>query len=164
MGYQMQVDFGEKWMKNINGTRVKVYFAAFVLSHSRYKWGYFQTRSFTTTDLVNTCKQYMQFLDGMPYELVFDQDSIVSVNQNYGDIIHTYEFKKFRQNYGFKIFMCRRSDPESKGKIESVVKFIKYNFIENRLFVDEDILNSTFLSGSKELVMPRYIVQQRRFL
>jgi hypothetical protein len=41
--------------------------------------------------------------------------------------------------------MCRKSDPESKGKIESVVKFIKYNFIENRLFVDENILNSTFL-------------------
>ncbi|MDF2597041.1 MAG: transposase [Clostridia bacterium] len=145
MGQQMQVDFGEKWMKSIDGTRVKVHFAAFVLSNSRYKWGYFQTRSFTTTDLVIACEQCMEFIGGMPYELVFDQDSIVSVSENYGDIIHTYEFEKFRQNYGFKIFLCRRADPESKGKIESVVKFIKYNFLENRLFADESILNSSFL-------------------
>jgi transposase len=145
MGQQMQVDFGQKWMKSIDGTRVKVHFAAFVLSHSRYKWGYFQTRSFTTTDLVIACEQCMKFLGGMPYELVFDQDSIVSVSENYGDIIHTYEFEKFRQNYGFKIFLCKKADPESKGKIESVVKFIKYNFVENRLFADESILNSSFL-------------------
>jgi len=35
MGKQMQVDFGEKWMKNTEGNRVKVYAAVFVLSHSR---------------------------------------------------------------------------------------------------------------------------------
>lgn len=44
----------------------------------------------------------------------------------------------------FKVYLCRKADPESKGKIESVVKFIKGNFIENRIFIDEDILNRSF--------------------
>lgn len=145
MGQQLQVDFGEKWMQSIEGTRVKVRFAAFVLATSRFKWACFQTRPFTTTDLVGACHKCFQYLGGMPLELVFDQDSIVSVSENYGDIIHTYEFEKFRQDCGISIYLCRKADPESKGKIESVVKFIKYNFVENRLFADEEILNASFL-------------------
>jgi len=145
MGQQLQVDFGEKWMQSIHGQRVKVHFAAFVLAHSRYKWGYFQTRAFTASDLVRSCHDCFNYLGGMPLELVFDQDSIVSVSENYGDIIHTFEFEKLRQMCKFKVFLCRAGDPESKGKIENVVKFIKYNFLENRLFSDEEILNVSFL-------------------
>jgi len=37
--------------------------------------------------------------------------------------------------------MCRGADPESKGKIESVVKYIKGNYLENRLYVDDSILS-----------------------
>ena len=145
MGQQLQVDFGEKWLPSIDGQRIKVRFAAFVLAHSRYKWAYFQTRPFTTTDLVVSCHECFRYLGGMPQELVFDQDSIVSVSENCGDIIHTFEFEKLRQECKFKIYLCRAADPESKGKIENVVKFIKYNFLENRMFADEVILNNSCL-------------------
>jgi hypothetical protein len=47
MGKQLQVDFGEKWMIAPDGGRVKVQFAAFVLTHSRYKYAEFQSRPFT---------------------------------------------------------------------------------------------------------------------
>jgi len=145
MGKQLQVDFGEKWMQSVDGQRVKLRFVAFVLAHSRYKWAFFQTRPFRTSDLVRNCHECFKYLGGMPQELVFDQDSIVSVSENFGDIIHTFEFEKFRQECKFKVYLCRAADPESKGKIENVVKFIKYNFLENRLFADEEILNSSFL-------------------
>jgi len=146
MGQQLQVDFGEKWMQSIGGGRVKIRFAAFVLAHARYKWAFFQTRPFTTNDLVSNCHECFRYMGGMPLELVFDQDSIVSVSENYGDIIHTFEFEKFRQECNLKVYLCRAADPESKGKIENVVKFIKYNFLENRLFADEEVLNSSFLN------------------
>jgi len=32
-----------------------------------------------------------------------------------GDIIHTFEFEKFRQECKFKVYLCRAADPESKG-------------------------------------------------
>jgi len=54
----------------------------------------------------------------MPLELVFDQDHIVSVSENYGDIIYTYEFEKLRQECKLSIYLCRRSDPESKGNVK----------------------------------------------
>lgn len=145
MGQQLQIDFGEKWMQSIDKQRIKVHFAAFVLAHSRYKWASFQSRPFTTTDLVRSCHDCFKYFGGMPLELVFDQDSIVSVSENSGDIIHTFEFEKFRQECNFKIYLCRAADPESKGKIENVVKFIKYNYLENRLFADESILNHSCL-------------------
>ena len=41
--------------------------------------------------------------------------------------------------------MCRGADPESNGKIENVVKYIKGNFLSHRLYVDDGILNGSCL-------------------
>lgn len=138
MGKQLQVDFGEKWMIAPDGGRVKVQFAAFVLAHSRYKYAEFQSRPFTAADLTRACHRCFHFIGGIPEELVFDQDSIVSVSENCGDIIHTYEFEKLRQECKFRVYLCRAADPESKGKIENVVKYIKGNFLENRIYPEDD--------------------------
>lgn len=145
MGQQLQVDFGEKWLKNVGSGRTKVYTAAFVLAHSRFKYAELQSRPYAATDLVRACHHCFRYMGGIPQELVFDQDSIVCVAENAGDIIHTYEFEKLRQECKLSIYMCRGADPESKGKIESTVKYVKGNFLENRLYVDDDILNSSCL-------------------
>lgn len=144
-GQQMQVDFGEKWMDTVEGGRVKVRFVAFVLSHSRYKYVAFQSRPFTAVDLTRVCRQCFSYIGGIPQELVFDQDGVVTVSENYGDVIHTYEFEKLRQDLKFRIYLCRAADPETKGKVESVVKFIKQNFLANRVYADDEILNTCAL-------------------
>lgn len=66
----------------------------------------------------------------MPKEVVINQDSIICVSENNGYIIYIYEFEKFRQECGLVVYMCRGADPESKGKIENTVKYIKGNFLE----------------------------------
>lgn len=143
-GKQMQVDFGEMYMPNAGGAgKTKVRFAVFVLSHSRYKFVYFQSRPFHTVDLVTAMTECFRYFDGMPDEIVFDQDSIVCVSENSGDIILTYEFEKFRQQCGFKVYMCRAADPESKGKVENAVRYVKHGFLENRLYpFDDGTLNN----------------------
>ena len=50
------------------------------------------------------------------------------VSENSGDIIYTKDFQYFKDEMGLKLYVCRPSDPESKGKIENVAKFIKYSF------------------------------------
>src|SRR5690606_11344350 len=42
---------------------------------------------------------------------------------------------------GFKLHFCRKSDPESKGKVENVIKYVKQNFLYNRTFHNEETLN-----------------------
>lgn len=144
MGYQMQVDFGQKHLRTPDGHYVKVHFVGFVLSHSRYKWGYFKDKPFTSGELVQSLYGCFNYMGGKPRELVFDQDSIVSVDENYGDIMFTYEFEQFKQAEKIDVYLCRKADPESKGKVESVVKFIKINFLPNRFYMGSDLLNQSF--------------------
>lgn len=66
------------------------------------------------------------------------------VSENNGDIIHTHAFAAFLEETKLDVLVCRKSDPESKGKIEAVVRFIKGNFMENRLFMSLDIWNQSF--------------------
>jgi len=144
-GYQMQMDFGVKGVRDAYSSRYrKLYFVAFVLSCSRYKWGFFQDRPFTSADLVRALWGCFHYMGGMPRQLVYDQDTIIVVSENNGDIIHTQAFTGFLNETKISTLVCRKSDPETKGKIEAVVRFIKGNFMENRLFMNIDVWNSSF--------------------
>lgn len=150
MGHQMQLDFGVKNMAlpDRQGSR-KVYFVGVVLAHSRYKWGYFQTRPFTSGDLVRAMTHGFKFFGGIPKEIAVDQDSIIVVSENQGDIIYTHEFEQFKNQMGLNIWVCHKADPESKGMVESTVKFVKRNFLPHRFFMEEDDLNEAFLAWLK---------------
>jgi transposase len=114
MGQQLQADFGEKWMRDIRRQPLEGVRRAFVLSHSRYKYAEAQSRPFRAADLVGACHRCFRYMGGMPHEMVFDQDSIVCVAENSGDIIHTYEFEKLRQECKFSVYMCRGGGPRKQ--------------------------------------------------
>lgn len=143
---QMQVDFGEKKVKTSEGKTTKLYVIAFVLSHSRYKYAVWQERPFTTRDVIRCHEKAFEFYGGMTEEIVYDQDKLMIVSENGGDIIYTEEFQAYRQQRGFRIYLCRAADPESKGKVENVVKFIKGNFAKNRVFHQLDTWNEQCLA------------------
>lgn len=150
MGFQMQVDFGviNMPLPNRKGHR-KVYFATFVLSHSRYKYGYFQNHPFASQDLIRAMDSCFDFFGGVTQEIVIDQDSILVVSENRGDIIYTYEFEQFKRTNKLTMWVCRKADPESKGKIENVVKYFKQNFLVNRFYMEPDELNTASLAWLK---------------
>lgn len=149
MGKQMQVDFGETKLRHQEGHLVKVRFITFVLSHSRYKYALWLDRPFTTADVVNAHEQAFAFYGGMPEEIVYDQDHLLLVSENDGDLILTQEFAAYVNTRKFRIHMCRKADPESKGKIENVVKYIKQNFARHRSFANVDKLNEQCLAWLK---------------
>lgn len=147
MGQQLQVDLGVAYVEDIQTRSYrKLYVVACVLSHSRYKWGEWYTTALTSNQLVLALEECFEFLGGMPAQLVFDQDRLMVVDENYGDIIYTKEFEQFKQRMGFSVHLCRCADPESKGKIEAVVKYFKRSFAKHRRFVTIDIWNEDFLS------------------
>jgi hypothetical protein len=81
----------------------------------------------------------------MPAEFVYDQDHLVLVSENNGDLIYTHEFAAYRKLREFKTYMCRKSDPESKGRIENVVGYVKKNFARHRVYYNLDKLNEQCL-------------------
>ena len=141
MGEQMQVDFGQTWQETPNKRKVKLYFIAFVLSHSRYKYMEWLDRPFTTRDVINAHENAFCWFEGIPHEIVYDQDSLIVVSENGGDLILTKEFESYRQERRLKLRVCRKADPESKGRIENVVGYMKHNFAEHRLFTNIDRWN-----------------------
>lgn len=70
----------------------------------------------------------------------------MSVSENAGDLILTEAFATYRRYAGFTLRLCRAHDPESKGKIESVVKYVKGNFLPCRVYHGISALNSAGLA------------------
>lgn len=133
-GHQLQVDFGETKVEKAEGKWGKVYVIAFVLSHSRYKYAEWQEHPFTTRDVLRSHENAFEFYGGRTEEIVYDQDKLMTVSENGGDIIFTEEFQAYKQQRGFSVYLCKAADPESKGKVENVVKFLKRNFAKHRIF------------------------------
>jgi hypothetical protein len=140
-GQQAQADFGEYNMTDIEGHRKKVYFFAMVLSRSRYKFVIFPDHPFTTETAISAHEQAFGFMGGYPSEIVYDQDKVLLVDENKGNLIFTDAFRAYLQSRPFKVRFCRKNDPESKGKIENVIKYIKYNFLRGRTYYGIPVLN-----------------------
>ena len=131
-GRQLQLDFGE--YKTRDGMTFHIF--ATVLSASRYKYIALQDTPFTTVDVIHHLLDCFDYLGGIPEELVIDQDAVLVVDENHGEIVYTRQFKTFLEEMGMAMYVCRKADPESKGKIENVIKYVKYNFFQVRRFRD----------------------------
>ena len=140
-GKQAQVDFGQYNMRTSTGQRVKVFFFTFVLSRSRYKYLWFTDRNFTTDLAIAAHEQAFTYIRGVPDEVVYDQDKVFIVSENSGEIILTNLFKSYIRSKSFTLHFCRKSDPQSKGKVENVVKYVKQNFLYNRTYYNIETLN-----------------------
>ena len=112
-----------------------------VLARSRYKFYYTLDHPFTTIATIDAHDRAFWFFGGITEEVVYDQDTLLLINENKGDLILTEAFRKYAEHRGFKLYFCRKSDPESKGKIENVVKYFKYNFLRGRRYINNVILN-----------------------
>jgi hypothetical protein len=121
-------------------------FIVYVLSHSRYKYVEWLDRYYTTVDVIASHERAFAFFGGMPKEMVYDQDHLLVISENHGDILFTKEFAAYRYERKFKIHLCRKQDPQSKGKVENAVKYVKYNFGRGRMYTNLAKLNEACLA------------------
>jgi transposase len=142
-GHQAQVDFGQYSMPTQSGSRVKVYFFVMILCRSRQKFVYFQTTPFTASSAIEAHNRAFEFFKGQPREIIYDQDRVLITDENLGDFLLTQEFNAYCGQMNFKPVFCRKSDPQSKGKIENVVKYVKYSFLRGRIYYNIDLLNQS---------------------
>lgn len=137
-GKQLQMDFGQYRCPS----GLVLYIFACVLSASRYKFMAFQPRPFVTMDVVLHMLSCFQHIGGLVEEVVIDQDALLVTSENSGDIIFTKTFESFIDEMGLAMHVCRKADPQSKGKVENSIKFVKENFLSIRSFDDLDEANS----------------------
>src|SRR5690606_36831216 len=109
-GAHAQVDFGSDNLRSNQGTRIKVYFFAMVLSRSRYKYVCFSLMPFTAQSTIEAHERAFSFFQGVPDTLVYDQDRVFMIDENNGDLLLTEVFRGYTANRGFKLHFCRKAD------------------------------------------------------
>jgi hypothetical protein len=110
----------------------------------KYIW--FLDRAFTAKDVCRAHENSFGYFGGVPKTIVYDQDRTMVVDENIGNVILTNDFRNYTRSKNFKRHFCRKADPQSKGKVENVVGYVKKNFLYNRKYLDLETLNTQSLA------------------
>jgi transposase len=148
-GQQAQADFGHYTLRSTENRRKTVHFFVMMLSRSRMKFLRFSDIPFTTRMAIAAHEEAFQFFGGQAKVVVYDQDRLFLVEEAMGELLLTHEFRQYVLQQGFELHFCRKADPESKGKVENVVKYVKNNFLQSRLYYDLETLQSQALGWLK---------------
>lgn len=144
-GYEAQVDFGQYKLRSMYDREVRVYFFVMILSYSRMKFVYFQSKPFTTKTAIEAHQLAFAYFNGRTQTIMYDQDRVFVVSENLGNIIFVREFEEFVKETGYSVVLCRPRDPQCKGKVEEAVGYIKTGFLQGRVYTGIDSLNSAAL-------------------
>jgi transposase len=135
-GEQCQVDGGELRGVMIGGRETTVYFMVFVLSYSRLLHVSVSARPIDTDTLIRQHDAAFRYFGGMPQECVYDQTKLVVISEIFRELELNQRFHQYATAAGFHIRACEGYDPESKGKVEAGVKYVKHNGLYGETFAD----------------------------
>ncbi len=141
-GVQCQVDGGELRGVEIGGQETTVYFVVFVLSWSRLMHVAASRRPIDTESLIRMHDAAFRAFGGCPRECVYDQTRLVVLAEEFRELKLNPRFHQYATTAGFLVRACEGYDPESKGKVEAGVKYVKHNGLYGECFEDWAALES----------------------
>ncbi|MCC5886595.1 MAG: IS21 family transposase [Gammaproteobacteria bacterium] len=154
-GVQCQVDPGELRGVAIGGEEQTVYFVVFVLSFSRLTYTAVSFEPIDTTCFLRMHDEAFRYFGGVPEECVYDQTKLVVIEEQYRELTVNQRFHAFATAAGFRVHACRGYDPESKGKVEAGVKYVKQDCLYGERFQDRDALRGHVLDWLDEVANVR---------
>jgi transposase len=141
-GVQAQVDWAECGKIEIDGKIRKLYCFTMILGFSRMRFAEFtlQTDVFT---LIQCHKNAFDYFGGYPQEILYDnmKQIVLDRKQVSSESKWNQKFEDFFKHYGFIPRLCRPYRPQTKGKIESTVKFVKRDFFMGGNFTSFSDIN-----------------------
>jgi transposase len=135
-GEQCQVDGGELRGVMVSGVETTVYLTIFVLSYSRLMHVSVSSRPINTETLIQHHDAAFRYFGGMPQECVYDQTKLVVISEIFRELTLNQRFHQYATAVGFHIRACEGYDPESKGKVEAGVKYVKRNGLYGEAFAN----------------------------
>ena len=122
-GEQSQMDWGH--FGNRGGRRL--YGFALTMCYSRMRYLEF-TQSQDIHHLLDCMVHAFHYFGGVTECVLTDRMKTVLLDQTGGELHFNTKFLQFAAYYGFVPRVCRPYRPETKGKIESTIGFVKKNF------------------------------------
>jgi transposase len=134
---QAQVDFGYFTYHTPDGVRRQLYAFVMVLSWSRALYVEFIRRADVPTFIRCHLHAFAAF-GGVPKRCLYDNAKVVVLERTEtGEPVFTPRFLDFSQRVGFGIQLCHPYRPQTKGRVESGVKYLRRNFWPGARFVDD---------------------------
>lgn len=135
-GVQCQVDGGELRGVLVGGVETTVYFVVFVLAYSRLMYVGLSREPVDTEGFIQLHDGAFRYFGGRPEECVYDQAKLVVVEEAYRELTVNQRFHAYATAVGLRVHACEGYDPESKGKVEAGVKYVKNNALYGETFAD----------------------------
>ena len=119
-----------------------MHFVVFVLSYSRLMYVGLSPRPIDTATFIRLHDAAFRYFGGRPEECVYDQTRLVVLHEQYRELDLNPAFAAYATAAGFRIHACEGYDPESKGRVEAGVKYVKGNALAGEVFDDRDHLEA----------------------
>jgi transposase len=129
IGHQAQVDWGHLGTIEVDGKAVNMWGFTFTLGYSRATMAEAPLDQ-TLGTLLRMHEEAFRQLGGVPAEILYDRMKTVWLRTDErGEIVWHPVFLDFARYWGFRPRLCRPYRAQTKGKIESGVKYIRRNFL-----------------------------------
>jgi len=141
-GVQLQVDWAECGHIEIDGAQRKLYCFTTVLGYSRMRYAEF-TLHIDVHTLIQCHLNAFRYFGGYTTEILYDNMKQIVLKRApvSSNSIWNSQFEDFFKYYGFIPRLCRPYRPQTKGKIENSVGFVKRDFLLGSEFCSFSDLN-----------------------
>lgn len=133
-GQQSQIDWGQATVSFRTGPIV-VHVFVLTLGFSRRGF-YYACADERLAQFLEAHERAFAHFGGHTREHLYDRPRTVCYADNTGRRLWNPTFKAFADYWGFEPRVCRPYRAQTKGKVESGVKYVKRNFLPGRTFVD----------------------------
>ena len=91
----------------------------------------------TLSQFLDAHERAFEYFGGHTRDHLYDRPRTVCAPAGDGRVVWNATFKQFAEYWGFQPHVCRPYRAQTKGKVESGVKYVKRNFLPGRQFIDD---------------------------
>lgn len=133
-GQQAQVDWGSK-MVMLDGRMQRVHIFVMTLGYSRAPYAEL-VRDEKLETLITCHEHAFAWFGGVPEEILYDNPKTIVLDRASENARMNPQFEDFSRYYGYTARLCRPYRAQTKGKVESGVKYVKRSFLAGKSFED----------------------------
>ncbi len=159
-GHQAQVDWShEEPIRSSSGIELPLYAFHMILGHSRDAFlGLVGSQDLVTFWACH--RAAFAHFGGVPREILYDRTktvvhSHVGRERRPGDRVYHAEALACAHHYGFKLRLCRAYRPQTKGKVESDVAYVRERLLRAHAFSDYEHANCRWASWNADIARRR---------
>jgi len=133
-GQQSQIDWGQvrTWLGE-RAVELHVFVLTLGFSRRGFYWAFANEQM---SQFLEAHERAFEHFGGLTREHLYDRPRTICRPDEHGKRVWNPTFKAFADYWGFEPRLCRPYRAQTKGKVESGVKYLKRNFMPGRQFVD----------------------------